>query len=191
MSNTFAPIPNSFDLFANDLNKQSLNSPPSSSASSSTSSLTSKYSNNRGILPASSKLANYKTSVKILTSSVDKDLNKITFSKPNDIAKQEEIKPKSNIPAPRQSMIPSLKTSSGIPIPAFKSSIPTFKSSGQVLRNSTNNNNIAIKVKIFQIKFIIYRLCLSLFIFLEIDRVESVQIVFLFRNYLNSSLINM
>ncbi len=156
----FAPIPNSFDMFANDLNKQSiLNSPPSST-SSSTSSLASNkmyHNSNRGVLPVNSKLANYKTSVKILTSSIDKDLNKIsstpTTQNTANLAKQEQIKPKPAITTstntvtaaqPVRSMIPSLKTATGIPVPS-KSLIPMFKSTTGVLRNSTNNNT-AIKV---------------------------------------------
>lgn len=153
----FAPIPNSFDMFANDLNNQTiLNSPPSST-SSSTSSLASNkmhHNSNRGVLPVHSKLVNYKNSVKILTSSIDKDLNKISSTptpNPVNMAKQEQIKPKTAATtsastvtaahAPR-SMIPSLKTSSGIPVPA-KSLIPMFKPTTGILRNSTNN--IAVK----------------------------------------------
>lgn len=172
--NNFAPIPNSFDMFANDLNKQTiLNSPPSSTSSSTCSLNSNKMyynNNNRGALPINSKLANYKANAKILTSSIDKDLNKIASSTPtapppaSHVNRQEQIRPKSsavttattsttttvNAPAPQRStMIPSFKSSTGIPVPA-KSLIPQFRSSmtassGQVLRNSTNNN-IAIKV---------------------------------------------
>ena len=140
--NTFAPVPNSFDLFADDLNKQSLNSPPSSSASSSTSSLTSKLfknNNNNATSRISSGygcISNLKTQSKILTSSIDKDLNKIShISKQTEIVntKNEEIKTK------RLSM-------SGKPPnqAVVKSAIPALKSTNsptQVLRNSTNNNN--------------------------------------------------
>jgi len=159
LHNAFAhtSIPKSFDMFANDINKQtsiqlpSSTSGPSSSscsslASSSSSSLLSLGSSNRyslnrpsGILPVgNNKLLEYKSKFKILTSSIDKDLNKIT----NNNNKQEEIiktKPsvKSTIPIARPN-------SSGIPVP--KSFIPKPASISGVLRNSTNNNIAIIKV---------------------------------------------
>jgi hypothetical protein len=161
LHNAFAhtSIPKSFDMFANDINKQtsiqlpSSTSGPSSSScsslassSSSSSSLSlgssNRYSLNRpsGILPVgNNKLLEYKSKFKILTSSIDKDLNKITNNNNN---KQEEIiktKPsvKSTIPIARPN-------SSGIPVP--KSFIPKPASISGVLRNSTNNNIAIIKV---------------------------------------------
>ena len=152
LNTNFAPIPNSFDMFADDLNKQSgLTSPTSSSsASSSTSSLTSNklyYNNNsnRGVLPAQSKLANYKlTSIKILTSSVDKDLNKIA------VAKEEPIKsPLTSSQA--RSKLSRLSTYGHPPQPTqVRSSIPTGlpKPTSQVLRNATNNNTNTVNPNI-------------------------------------------
>ncbi len=157
LNNDFAPIPNSFDMFADDLNKQSgLNSPTSSSsASSSTSSLTSnKMYYNRGSLPVNSKLANYKNSVKILTSSIDKDLNKI-------VTKEEPSKS----PVPSQVKSKQSRVSTYGHPPQARSSIPTGLpkptqvASSQVLRNATNNNsNVKVINAFLSLLFFLIRL---------------------------------
>ena len=165
-------IPKSFDMFADDINKQTIiqiassSAGPSSSscsslASSSSSSLSlgssNKYSLNRpsGILSVgnNNKLLEYKSKFKILTSSIDKDLNKITNNNDNSNNKQEEIvktKPsvvKSTIPIARPN-------SSGIPV--LKSFIPKPTSISGVLRNSTNNNIGIIKVSKSKLQILLW-----------------------------------
>ena len=163
-------IPKTLDLFTQDLNKQSSSSHSpnvlSSSSSSSCSSLSSscsfsKHNNNNnnnknytGRLPVSSKLANYKsTNLRILTSSVDKDLNKMTTNaelpKPSTINKTVSRTVTHGLPqSVRTSSIPSgIKT-------AITSTATTnnnkrksmIKKSGLPVSPSSNINNVTIDI---------------------------------------------